>query len=442
MANNFIARSKGLYFPGEYEPNFYQPEESVYTGELDNPDAYYNYAIEYTRGTNTDREVSDERNDMYQNRVKFNFLADVISGYGPRSEVRNRVPRTELYQETDFEKDHMRQDQNHFRDRLIEEAKTHYSKYENMTNVIEPPVRKDLVRYGWNNNPRMRGQVSVAALDNEYTYLQNHTVQNRSFNDKLLNSIMMDTHVMESKINVNHVGKGKMNFNPVGKTGKLSNKANNKITKSGVELRNDDQSMNLNIRNTKENFSSVNKRNHKSEPDNIPQYEDNENRRYRTVNEKYNRVTKKNNYDQKGIQVDGSEYSNTNSREKVMYNVKGTNKNAEIESTLGGDNRRGAGIAHNRKQTNNMIRTGNNKSGEGFTNYSGTEDYNPNYKRDNFNTNKYMSRNMVNNRETVLSHNEYSSKFDKKNQQSNMLVRGGFKSSLDINEEDNLIPKI
>lgn len=441
MSNNFIARSTGLYSPGDYEPNFYTPEQNVYTGELDNPDAYYNYAIEFTRGNNADREVSDERNDLYQNRVKYNFLVDVTAGYGPRSEVRENVPKPEMYQEIGFEKDHMTKDMNHFRKRTFDETETHMSKFENMTNVIEPPTRKDLIRYAWYNNPRLRGQVSVEAVDNGYNYLQNHTAQNRSFNDKLMSSVMVDTYIMENKVSANEVKKRE--------TGYVIKRAKKKATKSGVELSTDEPSMYLNSKNPKEIFNKS-KKYKTSTPDNIPNNVSDDDR-YRTV--KFSKTNNISNYSQNnkrrtngdnGVNVNGSEFSNVGPRDKLMSNVKTNMKNADIECTLDGDNRRNS--ENNRKRNNNTLRSNNSNNMRGHNSElirsQNSENFTPGHKRDNFNNNKYVSRNMISNEEKAMSHNEYSSRFNKKNQHSNKLVRGNKGSPMCINEEDNIVYKL
>jgi len=203
MAYNLMARASGNYTPGEFDlgiqkPSLVQMDYPTDCGPLDSPDAYYNFAIEFTRSDNLYRDVSQHRNNAFENRVRYNLLADLSTGEGPRSSVRDLLPSTELLQEVGPPKHEQRPNFDGLRKRLYNASKKRLSKYENMTNVVESPIRRDIVRYMWNTNPRLRGQVSLSPTDNGYTYLQNHTAQNLSFNDKLMSSMMIDTDVMEN----------------------------------------------------------------------------------------------------------------------------------------------------------------------------------------------------------------------------------------------------
>lgn len=200
MTHNFIARSTGTYTPGEYDlgiydPTFVKPEPSFDYGNIADPDAYYKFAIEFTRSDNLYREVGEHRSNPFENRVRYNLLADLSSGDGPRSSVRDLLPSTELLQEVEAPLYQGPLNFEGLREKLYGAAKKRLSKYENVTNFVEPPLRSDLIRYAWNNNPRLRGQIQVSPFDNGYTYIQNHTAQNTSFNDKLMKSMMIETDI-------------------------------------------------------------------------------------------------------------------------------------------------------------------------------------------------------------------------------------------------------
>ena len=104
MAYNLMARSAGNYKPGEFDLGLYKPElleleHPVDCGALDNPDAFYNFAIELTRNSNTYRDVNQERNNTFENRVRYNLLADISTGDGPKGSVKDVLASTELLNE-------------------------------------------------------------------------------------------------------------------------------------------------------------------------------------------------------------------------------------------------------------------------------------------------------------------------------------------------------
>lgn len=423
MANNFIARSTGVYSPGEYEPKFYENTDNIYTGAIDNPDAYYNYLVEYTRCDNLDREVSDERNDSFQNRVMYNKLVDVTAGYGPRSNVREMVPSTELYQEVGFEKYSMRPGFIKFRNKLIDESKKHMSKYENMPNIIEPPMRKDLVRFAWNNNPRMRGKVEISAVDDGYTYLRNHTIKNKSFDDKLMSSIMMETDITSNKNTINSVQKYNRNSG-ISKT---------KPNDPNVEVYNNDIEMDLPVNQNKQNYN-------KQRVNNVPDINLPEDQLLNHRNVKSSNYYKPKNNET--VQINGytTEYFNSDPKNKNKRNIKGASKQAEVEYDSAEENRSHG--ASNRRTQNNLVY--HKKGTEGFNNNDNFNDiYKPSYKKENNNSNRYMGKNMVNNeniRDNQSSFNDYTTKINKKYQHNNMLIRD--KNGLNINEDDNLTLKV
>jgi hypothetical protein len=218
MSHNFIARSIGAYQPGEFDlgihnPDLIQPDYEVDCGSLTSPDAYYNYAIELTRNSNLDRDVSEERNNPVENRVMYNKMADILSGVGPRSSVRDLLPSTELLQEVGPPKHEHKPNFEGLRARFYEASKKRLRRYENITNIVESPLRRDMVRYAWNLNPRLRGQVQINPIDNELTYLQNHTTRNKSFTDKLMSSIVMETELLENQEYTHKKLKQKLNNN-------------------------------------------------------------------------------------------------------------------------------------------------------------------------------------------------------------------------------------
>lgn len=249
MAYNSIARATGLYTPGEFDlgrhnPELVQVEYPYCDGPLDSPDAFYEYAIEMTRSDNLYRDVSQDRNNPFENRVRYNLLADLSTGEGPRSSVKDLLPSTELLQEVGPPKHEQRPNFDGLRNKLYNASKKRLSKYENMTNDVESPIRRDIVRYMWNTNPRMRGQISLAPTDNGYTYLQNHTAQNMSFNDKLISSIQMDGHIVE---NLEH--KNSMYKKDTSSPKKL-------IPDYGIiQLSQGDNAMKLDMRKTKQHYT-------------------------------------------------------------------------------------------------------------------------------------------------------------------------------------------
>lgn len=256
MSHNFIARSAGTYKPGEFDlgihnPDLIQPDFEVDCGSLTGPDAYYNYAIEVTRNSNVDRDVNEERSNPVENRVKYNKMADIQSGVGPRSSVRDLLPSTELLQEVGPPKHEHKPNFEALRPKLYEAAKKRLRRYENVPNIIESPIRRDMLRYTWNLNPRLRGQVQLDTVDNGYTYMQNHHAQNYSFNDKLMTSMMMETDLMENKEHTH-------------KYTSKSNQYQSQNKNNGVQIPNEDITMDRKLNKPKEIYNKNDRKGWKS----------------------------------------------------------------------------------------------------------------------------------------------------------------------------------
>lgn len=387
MAYNSIARSMGNYKPGEFDlgihnPSLVKPEYDVDCGALDNPDAYYNFAIEFTRSDNLYRDVNQERNDPLENRIRYNLLADISTGSGPRASVKDLLPSTELLQDVGPPKHEHKPNFEGLRKRFYEASKKRLSKYENMTNIIDTPLRRDMVRYEWNNNPRMRGQIQVSPIDNVHTYLQNHTAQNLSFNDKLMSSLMIDTDIVENLEykNRQHNKKVYDNLKPTGK--------NNIIQMSNV-----DNALDLELRKTKENFS-----NNKYKPQHT-QTEFNVNNEQRTNKLfKSNNISKPNGRSNRNIKnegfisLDNDELLNKQGRTKIQTQKMKTNANFDKEHI---PDERSVGYG---KSYDNRVSAGVRPSGSQNVQYNNNyETYEMGYKRPKIDTNKNIVRGKKNN---------------------------------------------
>lgn len=330
MSHNYIARSAGLYKPGEFDlgihnPDLIQPDFEVDCGSLTAPDAYYNYAIELTRNSNLDRDVSEERSNPLENRVKYNKMADIQSGVGPRSSVRDLLPSTELLQEVGPPKHEHKPNFEALRPRLYEAAKKRLRRYENVTNIIESPIRRDMLRYTWNLNPRLRGQVQLDTVDNELTYVQNHTAQNNSFNNKLLTSVSMETDLLESKI--------------------YTNKMNSKITNPNIKsdkcksgITNDDITMDIKMNKPKEIYNKNKRQNLQIGVENFDGNErtTRQHKKKSINNTEYNRK-----YNQSGVNSDLEEtyIDNKLGRFKQINTTDKKNRSADFEYQQNYDNR-------------------------------------------------------------------------------------------------------